>query len=190
VLKAVEMQQQATVTEQYDVQRPKPRGKPWRPGQSGNPSGSRVNTRAIVLFADMAADFGGVDALSGVDRAMLMQACRLMARGARAKSADDAVRLTSEARRILMGLRKRASAAATSTESFAAIAQRAQAESEARRAAELAADEMAVDGDTPTSDRPKGKAMALDSKLTNKPDADLAEEIARDAERVCRGEII
>ena len=42
-------------------------------------------------------------------------------------------------------------------------------------------------GDEPA---PKGKAMALDSKLTNKPDADLAEEIARDAERVCRGEII
>lgn len=101
--------QSAAAAEQSDGQRPPARrGRPWPKGVSGNPSGSRVNTRAVVLFAEMANDFGGGDALSGVDRAMLMQACRLMARGARAKSADDAVRLTSEARRILQSLRKSA----------------------------------------------------------------------------------
>jgi hypothetical protein len=100
--------QSAAAFEQASGQRAKLRGRPWPKGVSGNPSGSRLNTRAMVLFAEMATDFGGENALGAMDRALLMQACRLMARGARAKSADDAVRLTSEARRILASVRKTA----------------------------------------------------------------------------------
>jgi hypothetical protein len=100
--------QQSAVVEQQTEQHRKPRGRPWQPGQSGNPSGGRISVRANSLFAEMAADWGGANSLSAIDRALLMQACRLMARAARAKDADAVVRLTSEARRILVTLRKRA----------------------------------------------------------------------------------
>jgi len=74
------------VAKQSEAQPRRHGGRPWPKGVSGNPSGSRVNTRAVVLVAEMATDF--VEALSGVDRVMLHQAARLMARSARAKSAD------------------------------------------------------------------------------------------------------
>jgi hypothetical protein len=163
--------QPIATTEQGEPQRPRLRGKPWPKGVSGNPSGSRVNTRAVVLFAEMAVDFGGVDALSGVDRAMLMQACRLMARGARAKSADDAVRLTSEARRILMALRKRVPALSAPAEPWSGVTARAQAQVDERRTQELAADNAS---DTPgATDEAAGAfvdgEVAADEAATSEP---------------------
>jgi hypothetical protein len=175
------MQQQVAVTKQSDTQRPRVRGRPWAPGQSGNPSGSRVNTRASVLFDEIAAELGGAEALSAIDRTLLLQAARLLMRSQRIKEPDAAIRMSSEARRTLEGLRRRCVPAVRSApaEPFGAIAVSAQAEAAARRAAELAADASeALDGSgetdgasgcrtpaddkTLTSDRPKGRQRSSD----------------------------
>jgi hypothetical protein len=99
--------QRPTATGTTHVQR----GRPWPKGVSGNSSGSRVSKRVVTLFSDMVTDFGGEAALLAVDRALLMQACRLMVRAERVKDADAAVRLSSEARRGLGALRRRVAAA-------------------------------------------------------------------------------
>jgi hypothetical protein len=80
-------------------------GRPWPKGVSGNPSGLRVSKRATALFESMAADFGGADALSAIDRAMLWQACRLMVRGDRTQDADIAIRLSNASARLLTSVR-------------------------------------------------------------------------------------
>jgi hypothetical protein len=92
----------------------------WPKGVSGNPAGARVRAERVAeLFESMAADVGGADALSVVDRALVMQACQLLARAERAKSTDAVVRLTSEARRLVRSLRKRAPAAKAPGQSLA-----------------------------------------------------------------------
>lgn len=96
------MEQQGAASEQ------RVRGRPWPKGVSGNPSGSRTNVSAGALFVELSTDMGGADAMSAVDRVLLMQACKLLARAARARDADGAVRLTSEARRVIASLRKQA----------------------------------------------------------------------------------
>lgn len=149
------MVQLAAAAEQVDGQRPKVRGRPWTKGVSGNPSGSRVNKRAVVLAEQMAADFGGTSSLGAIDRAMIEQAAKLLIRTERVKDADTALRMSGEARRLLSSLRRRAPASVAPTESFAEIAARAQAEAAARRARELAEDEAsdtAADVETRTSD--------------------------------------
>jgi len=79
----------------------------WRPGQSGNPLGSKVLTeRANVIFAEVRGDFAAD--LSAVDTVLLRQACRLLARGERLRDAAAAVKLSSEARRLITALRQRA----------------------------------------------------------------------------------
>jgi hypothetical protein len=113
------LQQQPATVGQGDAQRPRPRGRPWPRGTSGNPQGARVNTRAKTLFAELSADFGGAEALPALDRVLLMQGCKLLARAERVKDADSAVRLTSEARRILASLRKRAAPPSPSGPSLA-----------------------------------------------------------------------
>jgi hypothetical protein len=97
----------AAVVEQV---KPEPQGR-WPKGVSGNPKGAavdRVADRAGELFQAMSAELG---ALSPIDHALLKQACLLLARSERlkrARDADAAVRLSSEARRILASLRKHA----------------------------------------------------------------------------------
>jgi hypothetical protein len=83
----------------------KPGGRPWPKGMSGNPSGSKVSKRVTTLFEALADEFGGAD-LSAADRALLMQACRLLVRSERVKEAEDAVKCANAARRILAGLRR------------------------------------------------------------------------------------
>jgi hypothetical protein len=73
--------------------------RPWRKGESGNPHGRAV--RAIKLFEMMVTDFGE---LSAVESALLLQACRLMARSERASDANDAVRLANASARLLASL--------------------------------------------------------------------------------------
>jgi hypothetical protein len=165
-------------------------------GQSGNRRG-RVNIRArsIEIYATLRNDFGELNA---TDTLILKQAAMMVARSESISSvrhADAAIRLSSESRRLLLMLKRHAPKRdSEATETFTDVAAHAQAESEARRAVELAADETAADGDKFTSGdaiaaAPPSKprpALALDSKLQDAQSLDLAEDIAR----VCRGEVI
>ena len=100
------MEQPPATDEQSDVQRRRRAGgRPWPPGVSGNPSGSKVNKRAAALFEAMAADFGGPDELSAIDKAMLEQASRLLVRSERTQDADIAIRLSNAAARLLASFR-------------------------------------------------------------------------------------
>lgn len=121
----------------------KPRPQWWPKGTSGNPTGIRISQRAMELFSEIAVELGGVDTLSIIDRTLLSQACRLLVRSQRVKEADAAIRMSSEARRTLEGLRRRCAPAVRSApaEPFGEIAATAQQEEAARRAAELAGDE-------------------------------------------------
>jgi hypothetical protein len=166
----------------------------YRPGQSGNKRGRiSIRARAAELVEMLAPDFGK---LGPTDTVLLKQAAMMIARSESISSvrhADAAIRLSSESRPLLSQLRRHAPKHSSKDEpTFTDIAAHAQAESEARRAAELAADEVAAPAATPTSGDGKGTvkakpkpAMALDSAPI-KPDPDLDEDIRR----VCRGELI
>jgi hypothetical protein len=67
-----------------------------------------MSKRFSALFADLARDLGGEDALSAIDRALLSQAVGLMVRAERVKDTDDAVRLANASARLLTSLRKKA----------------------------------------------------------------------------------
>jgi hypothetical protein len=73
------------------------RGRPFTPGQSGNPGGQPS------LFRIYAAEFGE---LTPVETVELQRAVRLLRQAERA-NANDAVRLTREAREWLDGIRAR-----------------------------------------------------------------------------------
>lgn len=96
--------QPAAAAKQQTDQRPKPRGRPWPPGVSGNPFGRTLGKRYFTLFGDLARDLGGEAALTGIQRALLGQACQLMVRSEQVRVADDAVRLANAAQRILTTL--------------------------------------------------------------------------------------
>jgi hypothetical protein len=151
--------------------------------------------RAAELYADLAPEF---EPLTAVDRALLHQATLMLARSehvASIKHADAAIRMSGEARRLLMTLRRH-SPKRDSEPSLASIL--AEVAADDRREAELAADgaqanAQPVDDVAPsdkerTSDALKPGAghptMALDSKP--KLEADLDDDIRK----VCRGEVL
>jgi hypothetical protein len=117
------------------------RGDGFPKGFSGNPKGkAALKARSAELFGIMAPDFAP---LSATDEVLLRQACLLLARSeriARVRDIDVGVRMSGEARRLLQALRKNAPAPAVPAERFTEIAVKAQAEEDARRAAELAGD--------------------------------------------------
>jgi hypothetical protein len=97
------------------------RGAGFPKGVSGNPKGrAAIRERADDLFGIMSADFAP---LSAVDEVLLRQACLLLARSQRVhrlRDVDAGIRLSSEARRILAGLRKSATRRESETPSLAA----------------------------------------------------------------------
>jgi hypothetical protein len=103
----MENEQPSAAPEQSETPRRRHGGRPWPKGVSGNPSGSKVSKRVTTLFEALADEFGGAD-LSATDRALLIQACRLLVRSERVKDTDQAVKCVNAARRIMDGLRKRA----------------------------------------------------------------------------------
>lgn len=139
------MTQQTAADVQKNTQRLMPRGRPFSKGTSGNPSGRTLGKRYLALFADLARDLGGEDALTGIERALLGQAVGLMVRAERVKDTDDAVRLANASARLLGNLRGGIKLKAATAPSFAEVAAQAQAEATARRALELAADDDGAD---------------------------------------------
>jgi hypothetical protein len=102
-------------------QRRRVAGVPFPKGMSGNPKGKAlVLARAAELFEIMAVDFAD---LSAVDNVMLRQACLLLARAERihrVRDVDVAMRMSGEARRLLMALRpKRKASQAAQPQSLA-----------------------------------------------------------------------
>lgn len=170
-------QQPVTATEQSTAQhRRRAGGRPWQPGQSGNPTGIRISKHAIALFNEIAGELGGEAALSAIDRTLLLQAARLLVRSARLKDHDAAIRMSSEARRTLEGLRRRATrASAPAAEPFTEIAAKAQAAEAARRAAELAGDTSEADAEvtsagdeTPITDHVQLDASDSDAAISTR----------------------
>ncbi len=146
----MEMPQPMVADEQSAAQPRKVSGRPFPPGVSGNPSGMRVSKHALQLFTEIADEYGGEQALSAIDRALLLQAARLLVRAQRLKDADAAIRMTGEARRLLESLRRNAGKAAAKAKamlapSFSEIAEREQAAAAEWRDAELADDEAAAE---------------------------------------------
>jgi hypothetical protein len=124
--------QLAAANEQRAPQRHKPRGRPWPPGVSGNPDGARTRGKRFAeLYDNMAADFGGAKALTSVQAVMLAQSVRLLMRAEREKNAEDAVRLSNAAMRMLGTLRNGRRKAAAPTLS---LRERLAAEAEAEAA--------------------------------------------------------
>jgi hypothetical protein len=81
-------------------------GTPFQPGVSGNPLGrSILSKRAQQLADEMSRDFGGFDALTGVQKTMMRQACTLFAKAEKASNVDDVTRLVNCACRVLGSLR-------------------------------------------------------------------------------------
>jgi hypothetical protein len=98
------MVQPSAGVEQEHEHRRKPGGRPWPPGVSGNPSGTKNSTRFAALYADMVAEFSDA-VLAPSDRALLEQAARLLAR--RWRDEEVAVKSTNAARHIVNTLHER-----------------------------------------------------------------------------------
>jgi hypothetical protein len=81
-----------------------PRGR-WRPGVSGNPSGSIKSKRYLQLHAEIVADLGGDNALTGIDRVIIGQAVTLLIRAEKVPDTNIAVRAANTATRLLASLR-------------------------------------------------------------------------------------
>src|SRR5438132_216609 len=81
----------------------------FRPGQSGNPSGRLSNAarqeRIEQKTKELAIEFGGLETLSPVERALLDQAAVLLLR--KPRSAEDVVRVANSVQRLLGALGKR-----------------------------------------------------------------------------------
>jgi hypothetical protein len=118
----------------------------WPKGVSGNPSGRRSSKRLGDLLAELGADFGGIDALSAIERQQLMLACRLLLRSERTRDLGAAVRATSEARRLLNAISRRPAPQASFRDRLAAAARSAAGEGDGTPAQTL------------TSDAPEGGA--------------------------------
>jgi hypothetical protein len=89
---------------------PRTRGRPFKRGECPNPNGSAApRVRADTLFNAMATELAP---LSAVDEVLLRAASQLLARAERTLDPDARVRMNSEARRTIQGLRRGAAAKA------------------------------------------------------------------------------
>jgi hypothetical protein len=77
----------------------------WRPGVSGNPSGSIKSKRYLELHAEIVADLGGESVLTGIDRVIIGQAVTLLIRAEKVPDTNIAVRAANTATRLLASLR-------------------------------------------------------------------------------------
>jgi hypothetical protein len=104
-------------------------GRPFSKGVSGNPDGkASVREHAAALFYEMSADFG---TLGAVETVLLRRAALLLARSESIRSTRDAdvsLRMSSEARRTLMTLRRHHAAAPRDTTPSLSDILRAEAE--------------------------------------------------------------
>jgi hypothetical protein len=113
------------MSQQTDHQAPERRGKPgnpnWLPGISGNGRGrlSVAEWRALVeaKVAELAAEYGGVERLSAIERVMVEQAAVLLLR--RPRRGEDPVRKANVVARLLGHLKHKRQRAPASGPTFA-----------------------------------------------------------------------
>jgi hypothetical protein len=80
----------------------------FRPGYSGNPRGPRSRKQIRdERMIELAAEFGGVEALSPGDKAMLGQAADLLNSIRKTTNDNDRVRIINTVNRIVQGIRER-----------------------------------------------------------------------------------
>jgi hypothetical protein len=136
----------------------------FQPGERACPiGGTKLQlARAAAMRDRIAPEFPQITAS---DDLLLWQACGLMAKAQNPRlDPDVSVRLSGTAHRIISGLQRRyrsMPAAAAPVESYVDVARRAAAESAARRARELAADEAAGDemnAPAATAEAPEGQS--------------------------------
>jgi hypothetical protein len=101
---------------------------PWRfkPGQSGNPLGRSASTKAKLdaKMEELAAEYGGVAALSVYERTIIEQCAKLVLR--HTTTAEDAVRVANTVARLLRTVQRgRALQPAAPAPSLASWAQQA-----------------------------------------------------------------
>jgi hypothetical protein len=81
-------------------------GRPFARGQSGNPHGrASRKQRHAEMMARLAADCGGIEALSPGDQVLLARAVDLLL--LKPTTQDDGVRLLNAATRLVEGIRRR-----------------------------------------------------------------------------------
>ena len=82
---------------------------PWKPGQSGNPAGSRSRSRAAIQAKaeELSREFGGWSELGEADRGLLIKAAELLLRPTLRLDEESATRIANAVSRILNGLRRR-----------------------------------------------------------------------------------
>ena len=81
-------------------------GRPWLPGQSGNPRGRALWREMVQSRAqELCAEFGGFSNLSAADQGLALRAAELLLR--KAPTVEQAVRAGNCADRLINGLRKR-----------------------------------------------------------------------------------
>jgi hypothetical protein len=129
----------------------------FKPGVSGNPNGlAAIRIKVDRLFNELAAELEQGGALSVVERTLLRNAASLIVKAERTTRIGDSVRASSEARRVIHGLRERRKieSAAPTGPSYAELAAKAAAEHSAKRQAELAADKIAEQSASETGEAP------------------------------------
>jgi hypothetical protein len=96
------------------------------PGNAGRPTAAQRRARIESIAETLAAEFGGLRALSATERLLVTQAAELTLR--RPNNAQDAVRLSNATQRIIarLGKRKRAPATVPLRERLALEAERAE----------------------------------------------------------------
>jgi hypothetical protein len=91
----------------------------YKPGQSGNPSGRMQSKRFLALRADIVADLGGEDTLSGIDRALVAQIVTLLVRAETTSDVNSAVRASNAGARLLATIASKRKARQSSASSSA-----------------------------------------------------------------------
>ena len=81
-------------------------GRPFLPGQSGNPAGSAGRRERLERkVAELAEVLGGLDRMSALDRTYLEQAAQILMR--RPRSHADAVRAANTVRGLIAAVERR-----------------------------------------------------------------------------------
>jgi hypothetical protein len=94
----------------------------WKPGQSGNPrGGASIRVRVQARMVELAAEHGGLDALTQFERTLVEQAAKLLERKG-PMSAEDHVRISNAVVRFMTKVERSRKKAQPKSQTLAAWA--------------------------------------------------------------------